>query len=244
MRLKSLLITAILLIAFSPANAKTVLGIPELYNHPLFNTEYKLAANYVPILALRGLAHAEVYKDKKSAHLERYFYIKDSQGKLGKPYETIVLDITVKGHGIIGRSINAIGKLNEFDLEYTNNMGFSLPRNAHMEIAAKLDGIKILDLDVQSDGTNMTNKVEGLFIGEKVKYQTILRDTLGTLANYKYALHTEGTPPDPCSFETVTKGIIGNTAINGKGQMIRVGYYEFEETYGPIVVKTKLTINP
>ncbi len=245
MSFKSLFFLAILLIVFSSANAKNPMAIYELHNYPLFDNEYKLAANYLPILALRGLAHADIYKNKKSAHLERYYYVKDLQGKFSKPYQTLILDIDVKGHGFIGREVNAKGKLNEYDLEYNNQLSFSLPRKANMKVIARLDDIKILDLDIKSDGTTMTNNVVGLFLGEKVNYQTTLRDTEGVLGGHKYTIHTEGSHPDVCSFEATTKGIIGSTEIYGKGRMIKANYYEFEENYGPILVKTKLTIkNP
>ena len=215
----------------------------NLHNYPLFDTEYKLAANYLPILALRGLAHAEVYKDKKSAHIERYFYIKDLQGNFGKPYETLILDITVHGHGIIGREIRATGKLNEFTLEYVNKMGFSLPRNAHMKVSARLDDIKILELDVESDGSLMTNTVDGLFLNQSVDYETKLRDTSGLLSGHRYTLHTAGIDSKVTSFAVQTQGKIGSSSIYGKGGMLRDNYYEFEESYGPVLVKTKLTIN-
>ena len=254
MSFKSLFIAAILLMVFSPANAQNPMGICQqelstgcvanLHNYPLFDTEYKLAANYLPILALRGLAHAELYKDKKSAHLERYFYIKDLQGDFSKPYETIILDIDVKGHGIIGREITAIGKLNEFDLKYVNDMGFSLPRNAHMKVSARLDGIKILELNIRSDGTLMTNTVNGLFLNQNVDYQTKLRETSGILSGHKYTLHTEGIDLETTNFTVRTLGKIGSSNIYGKGGIVRANYYEFEENYGPVLVKTKLTIRP
>lgn len=214
----------------------------NLHNYPLFDTEYKLAANYLPVLALRALAHAEVYKDKKSSHLERYYYVKDLQGKFSKPYQTLILDIDVKGHGFIGREVSAKGKLNEFDLIYDNKLSFSLPRKASMKATARLDGIQILDLNIKSDGITMTNDIEGSFLGQEVQYKTNLRDTEGILGGYKYKLHTEGIHPDAFSFETTTQGTIGSTGIYGKGRLVKPNYYEFEESYGPILIKTKLTI--
>jgi hypothetical protein len=254
MDLRRLLIAMLLIMTLSSARTKAVTldckqeisanCAANLHNYPLFDTEYKLAANYLPILALRGLANAELYKDKKSAHLERYFYIKDLQGNFSKPYETIVLDIQVKGHGIIGREVIATGKLNEFTLEYKNKMGFSLPRNARMDVSARLDGISILDLDIKSDGTLMTNTVLGSFLNQDVNYQTKHRDTSGLLSGHKYTLHTEGIDQESDHFTVRTLGKIGSSTIYGKGGIVSPNYYQFEENYGPVLVKTKLTIKP
>jgi hypothetical protein len=54
----------------------------NIQNYPLFDTEYKIAANYIPILALRAFAHAEVYKEKKPSRLIREYYVKILQANL------------------------------------------------------------------------------------------------------------------------------------------------------------------
>ncbi len=216
--------------------------IANLHNYPLFDTEYKLAANYIPILPLRALVHADVYKEKKTAHLERYFYIKDLQGKFSKPYETLILDIEVRAKGLLGREVIAKGKLNEFDVEYLNTMSFSLPRNAQMKVSAKLDKIKILDLIIKSDGKLMKNEVSGSFLGKDVLYNTIWRETEGMLADIKYTLHTEGVDKEPHRFTAITRGKIGSTDINGQGKLVKANYYEFTENYGPVQIKSYLTI--
>lgn len=210
--------------------------------NPLFNTDYKISANYVPILPLRGMVQADVYKDKKSLIMDRRYYIKDATGNYGEPYQKTLLNISVKGSGIIGREVIAEGTLNEHKLKYHNHMKFSLPKRANMKVNATLDGIQILELAVQSDGDKMTNLVKGSFLGKQVDYQTHWRETKGTLAGIPYLLHTEGLIKEKENFKAVTKGTIGSSAIKGEIKMLDKEHFESTEYYGPVMVKTKLTI--
>lgn len=217
--------------------------VENLTKHALFNTDYKISAHYLPILPLRAIAHASVIKDKKSAHLERYFYYKDASGKASaNPFETIILDINVSAIGIFGRKIIAQGKLNEYPLYYENILHGVFPKNAQMQASATLDGIEILDLDITSDGTKMTNVVKGRFLGKLVDYNTQWRETDGLLAGHAYKLHTEGLVNEIKEFKAVTSGTLGSAKISGECNLIKPNYYESEEHYGPILVKTKLTI--
>lgn len=208
----------------------------------LFDTEYKIAANYVPVLPLRGLADAEVYRHKKSFTIDRRFYEKDASGKYSEAYEKVYLNCKVDGIGIIGREINCDGTLNELKLKYQNIMKFSLPKRAHMEIHSTLDGEAFIDLNIYSDGDQMTNNVKGLFFKKLVSYQTCWRDTKGTLAGINYQLHTVGVKESIGSFTVSTKGKIGNSVITGSGKIICPNNYEFIEYYGPVMVKTILTV--
>jgi len=215
-----------------------------LAHHPLFDTDYKLAANYVPILALRALAHAEVYKDKKPFHIERYFFVKDLSGsdKLTKAYETIILDGEINGFGIFNRKIKVKGTLNEHDIDYINEMSFSLPRKAHMKIKAVIDDIPFLDLLIKSCGTAMTNDVEGTLFTKEVKYHTSWRDTEGLLAGLEYQITATGVVKEETDFYATLLGSIGNYPIKGTIKLVKPGYYESIEEYGPILVKTFITV--
>lgn len=215
----------------------------NLTKHSLFNTEYKISAHYLPILPLRAIAHASLIKDKKSARLERYFYYKDASGKIsGNPFETITLDITVSAIGLLGRKIIAQGKLNEYSLYYENILHGVFPKNAQMQVRATLDGIEILDLDIASDGTKMTNTVKGTFLSKNTDYNTEWRDTSGVLAGHSYKIHTEGVVNELAEFKAITSGTIASAKIGGECNLIKTKYYESEEHYGPILVKSKLTI--
>lgn len=214
----------------------------NLQNYPLFDTPYKVASNYLPILPIRAFAHAEIYKDKKSCKLERLYYVKNLEAEFAEPYQKTILDIEVHNHGLFGRRIIATGKLNEFDLEYENKIGASLPRNASMKVVAKLAGVEFLNLHIKSDGKKNTNKVEGTYFAKEVKYQTEWRDTNGSLASLDYKLHTEGLHNEVDHFRAITRGSINEYEIFGHGTMVKPNYYEFEEHYGPIVVKSKLWI--
>lgn len=213
----------------------------SITNNALFDSQYEVAANYVPILPLRGMAHAEVYKDKKSLTMDRRYYAKDAAGNYVE-YQKTFLNINIKGSGIIGREINAEGTLNNYPLKYHNVMKFSLPKRARMEVHASLDGIPMLELDVLSDGDKMTNKVTGTYLGKTVDYSTNWRETKGVLAEIPYQLHTEGLIKEKDTFKAITRGTIGSSAIKGETSMIKHGHYESTEYYGPIMVKTKVTI--
>lgn len=213
-----------------------------LRNYPLFDTEYKIAANYVPVIPLRALAEANVYKEKKSFHIERFFYVKNLKGDLGKAYQTIILDGNITGFGIFSRKIIAKGKLNEFDLEYENDMSFALPRTANMKVRAKLDGNLFLDLKITSDGNKMTNDVSGIFFGQDVKYHTDWRETNGILSGLNYKIYAEGILKDSNDFTVNMKGSIGKHSITGFGRMTSINHYESTEDYGPITVKSFITI--
>lgn len=213
-----------------------------LRNYPLFDTEYKIAANYVPVLPLRALAHADVYKEKKSFHIERFYYVSNLVGDLGKAYQTVILDGEIGGFGIFNRKIKAKGKLNEFDLEYENHMSFALPRTAHMKITAKLDDIQFLEMKVRSDGNEMTNDAEGVFFGKEVKYHTHWRDTEGILSGVNYKIHAEGVQKEEGEFSVILQGKAGEHSITGSGKLITDNKYETIEKYGPITVKTFITI--
>jgi hypothetical protein len=213
-----------------------------LANYPLFDTPYKLHANYLPILALRALAHGDIYKEKKKFSLERYYFVKNTSGAFQEHYAKLIGSGEVSGHGFIGRKISFQGKLNEFPFEYENKMTFSLPKRARMNIKAELDGIRFLELEIHSDGDKMTNDVEGTFFTKKVKYHTEHRDSEGILADLPYKLHTEGKVKEADNFHTVTEGSIGEYKISGSGNLTAYNKYLTIEHYGPIMVKTYITV--
>lgn len=244
--MQKLLLTAILI--YSLCSGSKAKLCPEnsncqqiIANHQLFNSQYKMAANYVPILPLRAMVHADVYKAKKPLTMDRRYYIKGADGKYVQ-YQKTFLNIDIKGHGIIGREIDAEGTLNDYPIKYRNVMSFSLPKKANMKVNASLDGVPILELSIQSDGKKMTNKVKGTYLGKTVDYQTNWRETKGTLAGIPYQLHTEGLIKEVDVFKAVTKGTIANYLVTGEVHMIDHSHFESTEYYGPIMVQTKITI--
>ncbi|MCE2929359.1 MAG: hypothetical protein LW817_07000 [Candidatus Caenarcaniphilales bacterium] len=202
-----------------------------LLKDELFNSDHKLLANYVPILALRALAHADVYKEKKSFTIERYYYVKQANGSYSKPYQSTILDGKVEARGLLGRAIIVSGRVNNYRLWYQNIMTFSLPRTAHMDVVATLDDVKILDLKVKSDGVTMVNDVSGNYMGKPVNYKTNLRDSSGNLIGHQINLHTEGLVKTPTELSTITKGTIGKVKISGTGKMLAANQYESTEYY-------------
>ena len=248
-RFKNLLLI-LALTSFNLAGAKKVICPVKvandcasfLRNYPLFDTDYKVAANYVPMLPLRALANGEIYKKKKSFHIERFFYVKNLKGDLGKAYQSIILDGEVTGFGIFSRKIVAEGKLNEFDLYYENNMSFALPRKANMKVKAKLDDIEFLKLKIHSDGVAMTNDVEGVFFGREVDYHTDWRTTNGNLAGITYNIFAAGEIRENDGFDVTMEGSIGSYSMKGFGKKVSDKQYQSSEDYGPIIVKSFITI--
>lgn len=211
-----------------------------LTNH-LFNADYKIAANYVPVLPLRAFAHAEIYKHKKKLKLERYFYYK-SAGPSAKPYATMNLNVEVRGKGFLGREIIASGTLNEHKVEYFNEVKPYLPRNGDLNVIAKLDGIRVLELTIASDGTKMTNVVKGKFFNKEVNYSTNWRNTKGVLAGLNYEIYAEGIEKEKNSFKAISKGRIQNQSISGTCDIIEENFYTCQEEYGPLRIKTDIKI--
>jgi hypothetical protein len=222
-------------------NSKTECS-KSLANYPLFDTPYKLHANYLPILALRALAHGDIYKEKKKFNIERYYYVKNTSGAFQESYAKLAGSGEVTGFGFIGRKVSFEGMLNEFPFRYENKMSFSLPKRAHMRVTADLDGLIFLNLDIHSDGDKMTNDVDGSFFAKKVHYHTEHRDSEGILADLPYKIHTEGKVKEIDNFYTVTEGVIGNYKVTGTANLTAPNKYLTIEHYGPIMVKTYVNI--
>lgn len=263
----ALIICAIMLRA-SQAKPKTLCetSAPSsaIANHPLFDTPYKAAANYLPVLALRALGSTEIYRKKGSAHLVRRFYVRSLQGKLGEPYETMVLDIEVSGKGLFGRVAKAYGRINDLDLYYENEASFGLPKKAYMNAYASLDGFELVKLKIESDGDKLINKVAGNYLSKETNYQTLWRNTTGLLAGLNYKLFVEGSGGTtvPCDktnehtaycqeyakhktktlYEAKSSGTIAGYNISGWVRETSPDHFEAEEYYGPIVVKTLLDV--
>ncbi len=267
-----LLLIVLALVSLNSKAKNTVLCEPKssqkeilaIANHPLFDTAYKSAANYIPVLALRALSSTDIYRKKGKAHLVRHFFVKNLQGKLAEPYETLVLDIVVSGKGLFGRNISAQGRMNDLDVYYSNKMSFGLPKKAHMDVVASLDGCEFMKFKVESDGDKMTNAVEGTYLGRTLKYFTNWRQSLGTLAGLPYEMVVEGNGKSsvPCDkhnqdntyckelakhkdivlYHAKSQGRISGYIINGWIKETRTGHFEGEENYGPIFIKTVLDV--
>lgn len=231
-------------------------------NHPLFDTPYKAAANYSPVLALRALGSTEIYRKKGNAHLIRKFYVGNLQGKLGEPFETMVLDLEVSAKGLFGRVAKGFGHINDLDLYYENEASFGLPKRAYMNAYASLDGCELMKLKTDSDGDKLINKVSGNYLSRVIDYQTQWRSSSGLLAGYQYQINVEGSggttvPCDKSNQHTVfcqehgkskspyqgkSSGTIAGYKISGWIRETSPDYFEGEEYYGPIVIKTVLDI--
>lgn len=215
--------------------------------HPLFDTKYKQAANYMPLIAMRVLAYSKIYRKKGKAQIRRYYYLKNTKGEFSDPYAELTMDVQVEGKGLFGRTIKAKGKLNGMDLVFFNDMKFSLPKKALMNISASLDSCNFLSLRVESDGDKLTNDVNGVFFSKPVKYHTNWRNTKGMLANAPYEIYVEGVHNEKM-LRVVSKGFIGDEStgqhsIKGQGVETKENYYEIEEYYGPLLIKTFVHID-
>lgn len=214
--------------------------VQTLTKYPLFDTPYKLAANYSPVLLLRALAHSNIYRKKGKAHVKREFYIKDLKGKFAEAFETLELDISVEATGLLGRKILASGKINNLNLNYENLIEVKLNNTASMKIKAFLEACEFLDLKVESKKSENSNTVLGSFFGKKVEYKTTWRDTEGILADKKYKIYVEGSTEG--AFTLSSKGTIDVYQISGTGKQISENKYLMEEYYGPLYIKTELFV--
>lgn len=241
--------------ALADGNYKTkpaVISSTSFLEHPLFNTPYKVAANYSPVLGLRALAESKTYKEKRKANISRTYFHKSN---LKTPYAKANIKLSVEDPSILSRTVKAHGEISYlgsekttvkvFNLDYLNEMKFSIFKKADMKIQAFLNRKLALDLKVHSEAGDMTNKVSGTFLGRKTDYKTKWRDTKGTLAGYSYEVYAMGeeyTDEKFTGFRFESKGDIQGSAISGSGKELHKGYYEFEESYGPIVVKTTVEV--
>lgn len=206
----------------------------------LLDTKAKLAANYTPILALRGLAHSKIYRKKGTAHLERYYFLDGSK----IPYEKILLDIVVSSTKWNDRIIEAKGIINSQPIIYKNIMELSLPKKAKMNIYCNIGTYTLLSLFVNSDGTDMTNSVVGYFAGKPVQYFTKHRLTEGILASSDYDLSVEGLVNAKTGLlELKSKGTLAEVQIEGEGRECPDGHFEFTERFNNILVKSYLHIS-
>ncbi len=240
--------------------SETAAKVSAIANHPLFDTPYKAAANYVPVLALRALNSTEIYRKKGHARIVRNYYVRSLQGKLGEPYETMILNIEIKAKGLFGRVAIGTGTLNDLDLYYENHASFGLPRRVYMDSFASLDGCELMKFKVETDGDKMTNNLSGHFLSKATNYKTNWRTTTGLLANsaYNMVVEANGTNTIPCGkdnqdaahckdsaktktlFEGKSSGSIAGYTISGWIKETRPNHFESEEYYGPILVKTTL----
>ncbi len=269
---KSNLLILVLIISATIAHVKaktktlceseTTAKTSAIANHPLFDTPYKAAANYLPVLALRALGSTEIYRKKGHARIVRNYYVRSLQGKLGEPYETMTLNIEVKAKGLFGRVAIGTGTINDLDLYYENHASFGLPRRVYMDSFASLDGCEFLKLKVVTDGDKLINDVTGTYLSKTTNYKTEWRNTNGMLAGYNYQITAEGNSANAmlcdksnqdsayCKehskgkegslYEAKSSGLIAGYKITGWIKETRPNHFESEENYGPILVKTTL----
>ncbi len=264
----AVLVSCVLVLLSSSSSAKNKImcelnpntEISAIANHPLFDTPYKAAANYIPVMPLRALASTELLRKKGTARMVRNFYVRNLQGKLAEPYETMTMDLEVSSRGLFGRTIKGTGRINDLDLYYENQMSFRLPKKIYMEAFARLDGCEMMKLKIETDGDKLTNDVRGLYLGKKTDYHTDWRTTTGFLAGSNYEMIAEGiskggVPCDKHNQNTAackehandkpstlyvgkSSGKVAGQMINGWVRETRANHFEAEENYGPIVVKT------
>jgi len=212
-----------------------------LTHHPLFDTPYKMAANYSPVLVLRALGETEFYRAKGSAHMLRKFYVKDLTGELAEPYEVMDIDIKAKARGFFGRTIEASGKIDGHNFYYQNKMSLGLPKKVDMNILVSLAGCEMMKLKVKTEGSAKTNKVTGTFLGKTVDYFTDWRDSKGILSGTAYEIYVNGLA-DGDLYHGISNGDIAGFKIKGDARETSHNHFEIVEEYGYILVKTILDV--
>lgn len=205
----------------------------------LTDSAYELAANYVPVLMLRCIAESQVVRKAKTAHVERFFYQNLKKPKL---VETLIFDIKIEKTGLFDRKAIVIGKLDDLDLYYENDMDFGISRKGSSEVSASLNKSPFIKLHIESDGSKLSNRVKGEILSKKIDYFTKHRDTKGLLGGYPYEMYAEGVHTGAL-YTGFSKGKIGEYEISGSAKETSKDQYEIEEYYGPLLIKTKLRIN-
>ena len=213
----------------------------------LVDTPYKLAAHYLPPMLLRALIESHFYRSKRKAHYERTIYLPSSEAGTktltsdALELEKLSLDLEAKGLGLLGRKITAKGKLNNLNLSFFSEMKFKISKHGTQDIKSTLGGLDFINIKVVTDGKAETNDVTGTLLDREVDYHTKYRDTEGKLAKFDYKLHVQGIHDKPL-YEVSSNGHIGDYKIKGFGRAIEKDVYEFEENYGPLLIKSTLRV--
>ncbi len=227
----------------SKQNAEIVDKDLLIKRNSLIDTPYKLAAHYVPIILLRALTNSDYPKNIRKAHFERLTYTscEEKTGKCSGLIEKMTIDIELEKTGLLSRRAIAKGKINDLDFEYSNDMKFRFTKRGTQIIRSTIEGMPYINLDIDTDGNEKTNDVEGSLLGKKVKYHTKYRTTAGSIGGYPYKIYVSGIR-DKQTFQISLDGSIGQYKITGHGEEVKKDYYEITEKYGPLTMKSTVKV--
>lgn len=226
---------------FKPNPAQELIKASESIS-TLVDTPYKQAAKYMPVLE-RALTLCKVPFKAKEMRVERLVYdLRNDSSIPGDPVEKLIADINIERNGLLGQVITAKGKLNDWDLSYINDFKFSIFGKGTMKIESTLANKPFINLDIFSNKRSKLVDVNGNLFGRKTQYCTKTSSTEGYIDSQPYKVEVEDVKKNGEVVAIRSKGSIGSYEIKGHGRKINDNYYEIEEYYGPLFIKTKVQI--
>lgn len=205
----------------------------------LVSKPYRLAAHYLPVLE-KALTQVRVPFKAKKLRVERYIYDSSLESS---PSEKLIADVDIKKKGMLGQLITAKGKLNDMDLKYKNHFKFSITGKGTMDVESSLAGEEFIKLRISANKRKATTDVAGAVMGKEVQYFSDESTTEGFIAEHPYKVSFNSIKNKKGELvQIITKGNIGDYAITGEGHRISENQYAIEEHYGPLLIKTVITV--
>lgn len=227
------LTASILIPAPKPASLKEKLN-------SFVDTPYKMAAHYLPVIVQRAMMTCKVPYKAKKAYIEQLVY---ESATSAEPMERIVAEINIERKSMFSQMITAVGKLNDLDLRYKNLFKFSLARKGNMQIESVVGGEKFIDLSLDANKNTSITQISGKLMDNDVSSLTQANSTSGTLGKYPYNIAVEDIKDKRGKLIAIkSSGSIAGYKIEGKGFARSKGFYEIEEHYGPLLVKTTVKL--
>ncbi len=200
----------------------------------LVDTPYEIASRYMPVLE-KAIGHCKVPFKAKKLKIERYVYESNNTD----PLEKLFLDVNIERKGLLGQLITAEGKLNDWDLSYTNNFKFSILGKGTMEVESLLDGKPFSTVNVFANKRTATADVFGELLGKDFNYITKDNFAEGILDGHNYKIDLETIKDKKGNVVAIrSKGKIGDYIIEGHGYRQDDNSFVIEENYGPLTIKT------
>lgn len=219
--------------------AKPINNVSEMLDAP-----YKMAAHYASFMVSRALMTAKVPYRAHKARIVQTFYREGSN----EPIETFKMDLKIKRKSIFSHLITGEGTLNGMPVEYRNLFKFSLSQKGTMEVESKVNGKKFIQLELHADRKKSTTMVNGQMGGKDLEFFTkASKETgyvaKGSMAGIPYNVVIQDVKDKKGeTFALKSSGKIGNYEVKGYGEKKDRNHYVMEESYGPIVIRTKIDL--
>lgn len=213
----------------------------------LVDTPYKLISHYVPALVPRVLTENKFLRRARKADVKRLVYLKAKAAGLEDgvhtqiPIEQFEATFEASKSGMLSRNVYGTGILNGFEFTYDSKLKYRITKTGTIETKSTLGGKPYIEVHVDSNGNNKTNKVKGTVLGRNLEYKTVWRSSEGMIGTFPYKIHVEGLRGKD-HFAVKSYGSIGDYEISGFAKEVSKDNFEIEEEYGPLIIKTTVKI--